>query len=110
MTLNDKYLVILSREKLSIYSVIDCRHIVSSFKFDFASMGLENNLRLCPKGVHLSRSNLLVTYRNSTIVTSLTLKSNSLRVVNSTSLEINSFQEILMIYVNSISSEIYALV
>ena len=40
MTLNDKYLAILSREEVIIYSILDCKQAICSYRLDAGTIGV----------------------------------------------------------------------
>ena len=63
-----------------------------------------------PSLIEFNKSTLMMTYRNSPMVTTFTCRSKTLRLLNSTVMQMANCKEILKVFVNKVSSEIFCVV
>lgn len=102
LAMNDQYLAVLTQGRIYFHSAFDTQSLIFYYVIEDAS--------LLPRGIEFNKSNLMMTHQDSSMITTFQIKSKSLRMANSTTLELTHSKEIIKFFCNTISSEVFCVV
>lgn len=102
MTTNDQYVVVLTDQVIYFYSAFDSQSLIFTHNLE--------ELSAPALGIYLNKNSLLMTHIDSSVITTFVIRNKTLKVQNSTILEINHCRKIVNVFQNSINFEIYCVV